>query len=216
MRTVQDRWAAGRLLATVFDVANEHRATARLGARVLWGLDVGVLERQVEHLTTLAPGTRVLDLPTGGGYALDGLRPEHGLDYVAADLSPAMLERAARKARRLGLGGIELAEADATATPFPDDRFDLVLSLTGLHCFTDPAAALREFRRVLRPGGELRLTTVVRARGRRHDDAIRVLRALGIFGRVGTAEELAAWLADAGFVVRTLELEGALAVVVAG
>jgi ubiquinone/menaquinone biosynthesis C-methylase UbiE len=215
MRTVQDRWAAGRLLATVFDVANEHRATAWLGARALWGLDVAVLERQVAHLRTLEPGTRVLDLPTGGGYALDGLRPDHGLDYVAADLSPAMLERTAKKARRLGLGGIELVEADATATPFSDDRFDVVLSLTGLHCFADPQGALREFRRVLRPGGELRLTTVVRGQGHRHDDAVRVLRALGIFGRVGTAEELSGWLAGTGFTVRSLELEGALAVVAA-
>jgi ubiquinone/menaquinone biosynthesis C-methylase UbiE len=124
-----------------------------------------------------------------------------------------MLGRARRRAAERGLSGICFVPADAAALPQPDGGFDVVLSLTGLHCFTRPAAALAEFHRVLRPGGELRLTTVVRGAGRRSDDAIRLLRGLGVFGQVGTPDELSGWLRDAGFDVTAQTRAGALAIV---
>lgn len=213
MRAAQDTWSGDRVVAALYDTAVQHRATAWLGARVLWGFGFGVIEDELRGVAALPPGTRILDLPTGGGLALNGLAPGHGLDYVAADLSPEMLDRARRRAARRGLSGVRFAAADAAALPYPDGAFDVVLSLTGLHCFTRPAEALAEFRRVLRPGGELRLTTVVRDAGARHDDAIRVLRALGVFGRVGTPDELASWLRDAGFAAPRQTQAGALAVV---
>lgn len=213
MRTVQDTWSGDRIVAALYDTAVQNPVTARLGARALWGFDFGVISEEVARMAELPAGTRVLDLPTGGGLALNALSPGHGLDYVAADLSPEMLDRARARSARRDLLDVTFAAADAADLAFADDRFDVVLSLTGLHCFSQPAEALAEFRRVLRPGGELRLTTVVRGAGRRHDDAIRLLRGLGVFGRVGTPEDLGGWLAAAGFASVTQTQAGALAVV---
>ncbi|MDO9407890.1 class I SAM-dependent methyltransferase [Patulibacter sp.] len=213
MRTVQDTWSTDRIVAALYDTAVQRPVTAWLGARVLWGFDFGVIDEEIRRLGELPAGTRVLDLPTGGGLALKTLRPDHGLDYVAADLSTEMLDRAASRASSRALTGVRFAEADASALEFADDAFDVVLSLTGLHCFAEPAAALAEFRRVLRPGGELRLTTVVRGAGRRHDDAVRLLRGLGVFGHVGTPEDLGRWLDEAGFRHVDRSQSGALAIV---
>jgi SAM-dependent methyltransferase len=213
VRTVKDTWSGDRVVAALYDTAVQHRATAWLGARALWGFPFSVIEEEVRGIGALPAGTRVLDLPTGGGLALNALTPDHGLDYVAADLSPEMLDRARHRAARRRLPGVSFVIADAADLAFEDGAFDVVLSLTGLHCFAEPAAALAEFRRVLRPGGELRLTTVVRGAGRRHDDAVRLLRALGVFGRVGTPDELGAWLDAAGFREVRRSQAGALAVV---
>jgi SAM-dependent methyltransferase len=213
VRTLQDTWTRDRLVAGVYDSAVQRRATAWLGARALWGFPFSVIEDELRGLAALAPGTRVLDLPTGGGLALNALEPGHGLEYVAADLSAEMLCRARTRASDRGLEGIAFVAADAAALPYPDGGFDVVLSLTGLHCFAQPAAALAEFHRVLHVGGELRLTTVVRGAGARHDDAIRLLRGLGVFGRVGTPGELAGWLRDAGFEAVEQTQAGALAIV---
>lgn len=210
---MQDTWSGDRIVAALYDTAVQRRPTAWLGAGLLWGFPFSVVEREISGIAELPPGTRILDLPTGGGLALKALAPDHGLDYVAADLSTEMLGRARSRATARGLHGIRFAQDDATALPHDDGTFDVVLSLTGLHCFAEPASALEEFRRVLRPGGELRLTTVVRGAGRRHDDAIRLLRGLGVFGHVGTPQDLAGWLQDAGFAKVDQSQAGALAVV---
>ncbi|MEV4423204.1 class I SAM-dependent methyltransferase [Patulibacter sp. NPDC049589] len=213
MRTVHDTWSGDRIVAALYDTAVQHRATAWLGARALWGFPFSVIEDELRGVAALPAGTRILDLPTGGGLAFNALEPGHALDYVAADLSPEMLDRARERADRRGLTGVRFTPADAADPQFLDGAFDVVLSLTGLHCFAAPAAALAEFRRVLRPGGELRLTTVVRGAGRRHDDAVRLLRGLGVFGLVGTPDDLAAWLDAAGFATVTQTQSGALAIV---
>jgi SAM-dependent methyltransferase len=213
VRTVQDTWSGDRIVAALYDTAVQHSITAWLGARALWGFDFSVIDEEIRRIGVLPPGTKVLDLPTGGGLALNALRPDHGLDYVAADLSAEMLDRARARSAKRGLLGVRFATADASALAFPDDEFDVVLSLTGLHCFAEPAAALAEFRRVLRPGGELRLTTVVRSAGRRHDNAIRLLHGLGVFGHVGTPDDLAGWLNAAGFQGVEQSQAGALAIV---
>ncbi|WP_210493472.1 class I SAM-dependent methyltransferase [Patulibacter sp. SYSU D01012] len=212
MRPVQERWARERLVAVGYDVAVQTPLLATVGARLLWGFDVREMFAEIDRAADLPAGTRVLDVPTGGGLVPRALPPGHGLDVVAVDLSPVMVERARALAERRGVEGVRFAVADATAMPFPDADFDVVLSYTGLHCFADPEAALREFRRVLRPGGELRLTTVVRGAGRRQDDAVRMMRGLGVFGHVGTADEVRGWLGAAGFAAVEGRRMGALAV----
>lgn len=206
-------WSRDRIVAALYDTAVQNPITARIGARLLWGFDFGVIDDEIAAMADLPAGARVLDLPTGGGLALRALRRGRGLDWVAADLSPEMLDRARARSARLGVDGVSFVTADAAALGFDDDTFDVVLSLTGLHCFARPAEALAEFRRVLRPDGELRLTTVVRGAGPRHDDAVRLLRGLGVFGRVGTEDELAGWLRAAGFARVDQRRSGALAVV---
>ncbi len=130
----------------------------------------------------------------GEGVAFRGLRPGQRVRYVAADLSPVMLRRARAEATRRDLDQVEFSEADVEALPFEDASFDLCVSYTGLHCFPDPGAAIAEIARVLRPGGVLRGTMVVRRAGLRQDAFVRLYQVAGVFGPSGTPKELESYL----------------------
>jgi demethylmenaquinone methyltransferase/2-methoxy-6-polyprenyl-1,4-benzoquinol methylase len=96
-----------------------------------------------------APGPRLADIGGGtGNYAL-ALKQE-GWEPVVVDRSPAMLARASAK-------GLETIEADAQLLPFDDESFDAAMLVSMLHHVDDPAAALAEARRILRPKGKLAL-----------------------------------------------------------
>lgn len=95
------------------------------------------------------PGERLLDLACGTG-VVARLGTEHGLRCTGVDLSPDMLARARELAPDL-----ELIHADAADLPLPDHAYDVVVCQQGLQFMPDPAAAVREMRRVLVPGGRL-------------------------------------------------------------
>jgi ubiquinone/menaquinone biosynthesis C-methylase UbiE len=95
----------------------------------------------------------VLEIACGTGlltrWLLDRLAP--GARLVATDLNGAMLDYARRK-----LGeppGVEWQTADAVALPFPDGSFGAAVCQLGIMFVPDKAAAMREARRVLEPGG---------------------------------------------------------------
>lgn len=95
----------------------------------------------------LRPGVRVLDAGCGTGTVsrkVRELEPEAELTLV--DLSPAMLERAADLAGGRVLGTV-------MDLPFPDDRFDVVVSAWVIETVPDPMRAVREYLRVLAPTG---------------------------------------------------------------
>lgn len=99
------------------------------------------------------PGERVLDAGCGTGNLLHGLPA--GAERHGVDASEAMLRRAAHRCP-----GAVLQRADLDGTlPFPDGRFDAVLSSNVLYAVPRPEHTLRELHRVLRPGGRLVLAT---------------------------------------------------------
>jgi SAM-dependent methyltransferase len=101
-----------------------------------------------------APGMQVLDLASGTGepgISLALLVGAHG-HVRALDLSAELLEIAAQRAQARGLNNFTTHAADAHRLPFPNDSFDLATSRFGVMFFRDPCLALRELRRVLRPG----------------------------------------------------------------
>jgi SAM-dependent methyltransferase len=208
---LRERWRTGRLEAVVYDSAVEHGHVARVLGRLIWGTDTARFFRDIARLADVPDGAAILDVPCGGGVAFRGLRPGQRVRYVAADLSPVMLGRARDAARSRGLDQIEFTEADVEALPFDDATFDLCVTYTGLHCFPDPAGALREIARVLRPGGELRGTSIVRQAGPRQEAFVRLMQLGGVFGPGGTRPELTSWLADAGLAEVGTSADGALA-----
>ena len=207
----RERWRSGWLEATVYDTVVEHERLAGVLGRLIWGTDTSAFYREIARLAEAPDGTVILDVPCGGGVAFRGLRPGQRVRYVAADLSPVMLGRARAEAERRDLDQIEFTEADIERLPFKDASFDLCVSYTGLHCFPDPAAAVSEIARVLRPGGVLRGTMVVRRAGLRQDAFVRLYQVAGVFGPSGTSDELESWLADAGMLDVSTRSDGALA-----
>lgn len=187
-------WRTSRLQAALYDAGVHNPTVSRLAARVLWGYDITHLWRSL----AIRPEGPTLDIPCGGGLA-----PPTG-HHVSADLSPAMLHRARRRGART------LLQADITNLPFPSATFDTCLTYNGLHCLPDPAKAVSELARVLRPGGTLRGTTLVRGTSPRHDALFALMRRLGLFGPSGTTADLRAWLTAAGLTDITLTPSGAV------
>jgi SAM-dependent methyltransferase len=206
-----DDWRHARLTAVAYDFGVEHERLGRIGGSLVWGADLGRFYRDIRGLRTLVNGGRVLDVPCGGGIAFRGLPKEGSHRYVALDLSPVMLRRAQANAERHGLRDIGFVQASVTALPHQEGSFDLCLSYFGLHCFPDPPAALVEMARILRPGGRLQGTAVVRGSGLRQDVVISLFQRSGTFGAVGTAEDLSSWLAMAGLDEISVDRDGAVA-----
>jgi SAM-dependent methyltransferase len=208
---LRERWRTSFIEATSYDWAVEHEHVARVLGQLVWGTNTSAFYRDIARLSELPTGSRVLDIPCGGGVAFRGLRPEQELECVAADLSPVMLRRARAEADRRGIHWIELVEADVEALPFEDSSVDLVVTYTGLHCFPDPPGAIAEMARALRPGGELRGTSVIRRAGPRQDAFVRLMQLAAVFGPGQTLAELETSLADAGLVKINTSCNGALA-----
>lgn len=95
---------------------------------------------------------RLLEAGVGTGLALPHYGP--ALTVTGVDLSPDMLTRARDRVRRRGQANIEaLTEMDLTALRFPDDHFDIAVSMFVMTVVPDPATAMNEIARVVKPGG---------------------------------------------------------------
>jgi ubiquinone/menaquinone biosynthesis C-methylase UbiE len=211
MIDVTEKWRSERVTAAIYDAGVKHASVARVGAWAMWGADLRRMFTDIERLADVPAGASVLDIPCGGGLAFRGLGTGQDVRYVAADISPYMLQRARREAGRRGVrNAIKFVEADVTALQFADATFDLCVTYNGLHCLPDPRAALAELVRVLRPGGTLRGTSCVTGQGPRKDALIAMSRRAGVFGNTPHADEIARWLREFGLDVVTLERSGAV------
>ncbi len=102
------------------------------------------------------PGDRVLDMACGDGVYSVWLAEHVGASgsVVGVDIAPAYLEAAEERVRRSSYADrISLQAGSIDSLPFPDDQFDLAWCAHSLYSLPDPVAALRELRRVVRPGG---------------------------------------------------------------
>lgn len=144
--------------------------------RVAWMYDAWAAltesraRRRCLELARVRDGEAVLEVAVGTGLTFEALlrANPHGRT-AGVDLTPAMLARAERRARRTGLR-FELTPGDAHRLAFPDRSFDLVVNnyMFDLLPEADFAAVLGEMRRVLRPGGRLVLVNMAQGELRRH------------------------------------------------
>ena len=104
--------------------------------------------RAGERLLELGPGTGYYSLPVA-----EWLSPGGTLDVV--DIQEEMLDHTMRRAAEQGIGNIRPTLADARELPMEDDSFDGAYLVTVLGEIPDQGAALRELRRVVRPGGRI-------------------------------------------------------------
>jgi len=134
-------------------LAGRYDLTNRL---LSWGQD-GRWRRRLVRWADPQPGERLLDLCTGTAeVALAFARRQPQLEIIGLDLSSEMLTVGRAKLAKLRRPArITLQAGDALRPPFPDGSFDLVSIAFGLRNLPDYRRALRQMRRVLRPGGRL-------------------------------------------------------------
>lgn len=116
--------------------------------------------RRATVRATVREGDRVLDACCGTGDLAIAARKAGAGEVVGIDFSAPMLERARRKAPEL-----EWQQADVLKLPFEDASFDVAVVGFGVRNVEDLEAALRELRRVLRPGGRLGILEITTPRG---------------------------------------------------
>ncbi|GHA16811.1 hypothetical protein GCM10007989_09960 [Devosia pacifica] len=142
-----------------YGTSKKLEARARLQGRYTIA-EIGWFQWVAQHMG-LHGGETVLDIGCGPGWfwanTADQL-PE-GLSLTLADKSPGMVREALERCAALGFDHIEGMEADAAALPFADARFDIVVAMHMLYHVPDPAAAIAECFRVMRPGGRMVVTT---------------------------------------------------------
>ena len=103
------------------------------------------------------PGERVLDVGCGSGNAALAAARRYA-DVVGLDYVPSLIARARLRAEAEGTQ-VEFQVGDAQALPFPDNAFDVVLSVFGVIFAPDQERAMAELLRVTRPGGRIALAT---------------------------------------------------------
>lgn len=103
------------------------------------------------------PNWAVLDVATGAGHTALTFAP-HVERVVALDLTDPMLAATREQAAARGITNLSTVLGDAERIPFADGSFDLVTCRLAFHHFPNPSIALREFARVLRPGGRVGFT----------------------------------------------------------
>lgn len=116
----------------------------------------GVTDALVE-IAAPRRGERVLDVACGTGAPALHLarRVAPGGSVVGIDIAAEPLKVASERARQRGLTNTRFERADVHALPFEDNQFDLITCRFGVMFFSDLPRALREMRRVLRPGGRV-------------------------------------------------------------
>ena len=105
------RLERGPALGAFYDWTVEHPYAGGALWRAGIGSDLGRLYAAAAEIGRQPAGARILDVPCGGGVALRGLRPGQGVEYVAADIAPAMLDRTLAAARRRGVADQVVAAA---------------------------------------------------------------------------------------------------------
>jgi len=144
-RESRDRWNAA---------ADGWKATGEAMSRFTMPVSAWMIEAIASQ-----PGHHVLELAAGTGevgfLAAELILP--GGELICSDFSPAMLSAAQERAAALDLGHVRFKQIDAESIDLDAASLDAVLCRWGYMLMADPNAALRETRRVLRPGGSVAL-----------------------------------------------------------
>ncbi len=174
----------------LFDVWSRFYDLAPVQAAIYHPVHDAVLRQLRRH-----GARRILDVGCGTGDLTARLRRELRADaVVGCDFSAGMLEQASARTR-----AVRWLQGDAARLPFAGERFDAVTSTESFHWFPDPDLALREFHRVLRPGGRA-LVALVNVRVPATSKLVDAgSRAIGQPAHWPTRAEMADRVRDAGF-----------------
>lgn len=176
-----------------------NRISATLYDRTMAGVEAAGLAAWRDELLAGLVG-RVIEIGAGTGANLDRYPPAVS-ELVLTEPDPRMRSRLHTRVALHPRRAVVI-DAPAEALPYPDGHFDAAVSTLVLCSVADPAAALGELRRVLRPGGSLVLIEHVRARpGTRRSRWQHLIEPAWkrLAGNCHLTRDTASALADAGF-----------------
>ena len=149
----------------------------------LYDLAVNTLNRRVYYGTGSAvarlirPGDTVLECACGTGTITAAIAPACAR-VVATDYSEGMLKQARKKLARHP--NVVVEHADITHLRYADDSFDAVVAANVIHLLPEPGDALKELKRVTRPGGTIIVPTYVIPKKRAHTIFLKLISRCGV------------------------------------
>ncbi len=149
---------------------------------------------QLAHFPIPA-GSRVLEVGCGTGRTSCHLAKQ-GAEVTAVDIHPDMIKKAKNRADKEGLS-VRFIQSDVRELPFPDHEFDIVMAESVTN-FTDGEEALREYCRVMKPGGTLYDREMIAVR-QLHPEVGREFGEFFGIPKLRSAEEWVALLEKCGF-----------------
>jgi SAM-dependent methyltransferase len=159
--------------------------------------------REFFRALDLGPGKTALEVACGSGGITCRMALETGARCVGVDINAQGIDAAVRRAQKLELGGqlsFQVVDA-ARRLPFSDESFDAVFCNDSINHLPGRLEVLRDWHRVLRPGGRVLYTDPIVVTGQLTNEEIRVRSSIGffLFTPVGSNEHL---LAESGFLLR--------------
>ena len=122
-----------------------------------WRSQIEPAQTRLLELAALQPGERILDIACGTGLitfpAAISVGPRGSV--AGTDISEKMIELGCRESARRGLANVTFQRMDAESLDFPESSFDTALCSLGLMYVPEPVEALRQVRRLLKPGGRI-------------------------------------------------------------
>jgi arsenite methyltransferase len=178
-------------------------------AAVPEGANLGLGCGNPQAIAAMKPGETVVDLGSGAGFdcllAAKQVGPTGRV--IGVDMTHEMLGKARGNAARLGANNVEFRLGDIEHLPIADGTADVILSNCVINLVPDKAQVFLDAFRVLRPGGRLAISDVVNIAPLSAELAADRALICGCVAGAAPADQIRAWLTEAGFVDIRIEIK---------